>query len=73
MEKLEVSCKVNREKLLKNVCVKLLKRDPGIVEIIQFGSSVYASDLSRDVDLLVISRFMVAGDTCSSTLRGWVT
>ena len=47
---------MNREKLLKNVCVKLLKRDPGIVEIIQFGSSVYAPGLSRDVDLLVISR-----------------
>jgi len=54
--KLEVSCKVNREKLLKNVCVELLKCDPGIVEIVQFGSSVYAPDLSRDVDLLVISR-----------------
>ena len=47
---------MNREKLLKNVCVELLKCDPGIVEIVQFGSSVYAPDLSRDVDLLVISR-----------------
>ena len=47
---------MNREKLLKNVCVELLKCDPGIVEIVQFGSSVYAPDISRDVDLLVISR-----------------
>jgi len=45
-----------REKLLKKVCKKLLERDPSIVEIVQFGSSVYASELSRDVDLLVISR-----------------
>jgi len=47
---------VNRGKLLKRVCEKLLKRDPDIVEIIQFGSSIYAPDLARDVDLLVISR-----------------
>jgi len=46
---------VDREELLKTVCEKLLRYDPGIVEIIQFGSSVYAPDLSRDVDLLVIS------------------
>jgi len=45
-----------REKLLKEVCKKLLERDPSIVEIVQFGSSVYAPELSRDVDLLVISR-----------------
>ena len=37
---------------------KLLKCDPGIVEIVQFGPSVYAPDLSRDVDLLVIPRTM---------------
>jgi len=46
----------DREKLLKAICRKLLERDPGIVEIVQFGSSVYAPELSRDVDLLVISR-----------------
>jgi len=45
-----------REKLLMDVCQKLLERDPSIVEIVQFGSSVYAPELSRDVDLLVISR-----------------
>ena len=47
---------VGREKLLKEVCERLLKRDPDVVEVVQFGSSVYAPDLSRDVDLLVISR-----------------
>jgi len=53
--KAEVDSGVDREKLLNVVCEKLLKCDPDIVEIIQFGSSVYAPDLSRDVDLLVIS------------------
>ncbi len=51
-----MSSEVGREGLLKEVCEKLLKRDPDIVEIIQFGSSIYAPDLARDVDLLVISR-----------------
>lgn len=46
----------SRRKLLKAVCEKLLKHDPEVVEVVQFGSSVYAPDLSRDVDLLVISR-----------------
>jgi len=41
---------------LKAVCEKLLKHDQDIVEVVQFGSSVYAPDLSRDVDLLVISK-----------------
>jgi len=41
--------------VLKGVCRKLLERDPDIVEIVRFGSSVYAPDLSRDVDLLVVS------------------
>ena len=52
---------------------KLLKRDPSIVEIVQFGSSVYAPDLSRDVDLLVISRgpkdYDVYLDAVESALR----
>ena len=42
--------------MLKRVREELLRRDPDIVEIVQFGSSVYAPDLARDVDLLVISR-----------------
>ena len=51
-----VSGEVDREGLLRGVCRELLKRCPDIVEIVQFGSSVYAPDLARDVDLLVISR-----------------
>lgn len=30
--------------------------DPDIIEIVQFGSSVYAPRLARDVDLLVLTR-----------------
>jgi len=35
---------------------KLLEYDPDMVEIVQFGSSVYAPELSRDVDLLVVTK-----------------
>ncbi len=48
--------KEDRRKLLKIICKSLLGRDPDIVEIIQFGSSVYAPDLARDIDLLIISK-----------------
>jgi len=41
---------------LKKICERLLKYDPDIVEIIQFGSSVYAPEYARDVDILVITR-----------------
>lgn len=34
----------------------LLKYDPDIVEIIQFGSSVYSPKLARDLDLLVFTK-----------------
>ncbi len=38
---------------LKELCQALLKADPDIREIVQFGSSVYAPDLALDIDLLV--------------------
>ncbi|MGQ9513821.1 MAG: hypothetical protein ACUVTL_02030 [Thermoproteota archaeon] len=41
---------------LGKVCKGLLEYDPEIVEIVQFGSSVYAPKYARDVDLLVITR-----------------
>ena len=44
------------EKRLREVCRRLLEYDPDIVEIVQFGSSVYAPELARDVDLLVVTR-----------------
>ena len=44
------------QEYLEELCRKLVEYDRDIVEIVQFGSSVYASDCSRDVDLLVITR-----------------
>jgi len=52
------SSEVSREdrgEALRRICAKLLERDPDIVEVVLFGSSVYAPEFSRDVDLLVFS------------------
>ncbi len=47
-------------RLGKNISLKiksqLLKYDPNIVEIIQFGSSVYALKYARDLDLLIFTK-----------------
>jgi hypothetical protein len=40
---------------LEAICENLRAADPDIVAIVQFGSSIYAPDLARDVDLLVIT------------------
>ena len=42
--------------ILRKICERLLKYDANIVEIIQFGSSVYAPECARDIDLLVLTR-----------------
>jgi len=39
----------------RGLCERLLEYDPGIVEIIQFGSSIYAPKYARDIDLLVFT------------------
>ena len=41
---------------LRLVVKRLLEYDPDIVEVVQFGSSVYAPELSRDVDFLVVTK-----------------
>lgn len=41
---------------LARICNRLLEYDPEIVEVIHFGSSVYAPEHARDVDLLVITK-----------------
>lgn len=41
---------------IEELCQRLRDYDPGIVEIVQFGSSVYAPDLARDLDLLVFTK-----------------
>lgn len=42
-----------RQTKLRQICQSLKETDSDIVDIIQFGSSVYAPDLARDVDLLI--------------------
>ena len=44
------------EGMKEEICKRLLGYDKDIVEIIQFGSSVYAPEYARDLDLLVITK-----------------
>jgi hypothetical protein len=39
----------------ERICRRLLSYDPNIVEVVQFGSSIYAPRYAKDVDLLVIT------------------
>ena len=41
---------------IQAICNCLLRYDPQIVEIVQFGSSVYAPRYARDLDVLVFTR-----------------
>ncbi len=41
---------------LPKLCEALLKVDPEIVAIVQFGSSVYAPELANDIDLFVVTK-----------------
>ena len=41
---------------LEKICRRLLEYDPNIAEIVQFGSSVYASKYAKDIDLLVTTK-----------------
>ncbi len=45
-----------RSDKLQRLVRALRAGDPDIIEIVQFGSSVYAPRLARDVDLLVLTR-----------------
>ncbi len=45
-----------RQAQLRQLCESLKKNDADLIDIIQFGSSVYAPDLARDIDLLVTTR-----------------
>jgi len=41
---------------MEKICRCLLEYDPDIVEIVRFGSSVYAPKYARDIDLLVVTK-----------------
>ncbi len=45
-----------RQNQLRKICQSLKAADADVVDIIQFGSSVYAPDLARDVNLLITTR-----------------
>ncbi len=42
-----------RQERLRQRCQRLKEADQDLIDVIQFGSSVYAPDLARDIDLLV--------------------
>ncbi len=42
-----------RQERLRQRCQMLKEADQNLIDVIQFGSSVYAPDLARDIDLLV--------------------
>jgi hypothetical protein len=44
-----------RQDEIEHICDRLIEYDSEIVEIVQFGSSVYAPDLARDLDVLVFT------------------
>ncbi len=41
---------------LKIICQRLIEKDPDIIEIVQFGSSIYAPEMARDLDLMVFTK-----------------
>jgi len=56
---------------LQKLCQALRLADSDIVEIVQFGSSVYAPDLARDVDLMVTTRARKDEEVYWEALTGW--
>ena len=59
------------EQQLEELCQKLLRADPDIQEIIQFGSSVYAPDLALDLDLLVTTTAKKEDDVYWDAVAAW--
>ena len=59
------------EQRLEELCQKLLRADPDIQEIIQFGSSVYAPDLALDLDLLVTTTAKKETDVYWDAVAYW--
>jgi hypothetical protein len=68
---MEVSSKPKPRTNLQKLCQALRLADPDIIEIVQFGSSVYAPDLARDVDLMVTTRARKSEEVYWEALTGW--
>ncbi len=45
-----------RQERLRQRCLALKEADNDLIDVIQFGSSIYAPDLARDIDLLVTTK-----------------
>jgi len=56
---------------LEELCRALLRADPDIQDIIQFGSSVYAPDLALDIDLLVTTAAKKDDDVYWDAVADW--
>jgi hypothetical protein len=56
---------------LRKLCEALLSADPDIVEIVQFGSSVYAPELAKDIDLVVTTRVKKDEEAYWDALADW--
>lgn len=66
-----VSASPQPQSNLGKLCQALRLADPDIMEIVQFGSSVYAPDLARDVDLMVTTRARKDEEVYWEALAGW--
>jgi hypothetical protein len=64
---------------LPQICEALLRADPDILAVVQFGSSVYAPELALDLDLLVITKrkkamaFIGTPFGVPGNLSGWMS
>ncbi|MFQ6014251.1 MAG: hypothetical protein ACE5NP_02260 [Anaerolineae bacterium] len=56
---------------LEELCEALLRADPDIREIVQFGSSVYAPELALDIDLLVTTALKKDSDVYWDAVAEW--
>jgi hypothetical protein len=61
----------NRRNKLQRIVRALRARDPDIIEIVQFGSSVYAPRLARDVDLMITTRAKKNEDVYWDAVSDW--
>lgn len=57
---------------LSQLCEALLRADPDIIEILQYGSAVYAPDLARDIDLLIVTAVKKSPDVYLQAVADWL-
>jgi len=67
----EMPIKQIHQKKLDDLCASLMNADTDIQDIILFGSSVYAPDAARDIDLLVTTARRKNSEIYSETLANF--